>query len=197
MSGAPRPRSESANDALRRTRLRPERPWREHKRLYRDLFADPAVAAPLWPGELGGVRSARQAADILSADIAHWEDTTFGPWVFFEAGTGVFIGRGGLRRCRIAGRRSVEVLYAVRSDAWGDGYATEMATLAIAQARRLGLQEVVGFTATTNHASQRVLRKVGIELDDTFQYAGVPHLLGRLAIMSANPAPRSRGDRLA
>jgi len=166
-----------------RLRLRPERPWREHECLYSDLFADPAVARMLWPDALGGTRSAEQSLQILSEDIAHWRQERFGPWVFFEAGSGVFIGRGGLRRTRVAGIDCVEVLYAVRSDAWGQGYATEIATLAVAHARRLGLTDVVGYTLAVNKASRRVLEKSGMRFDkhEMFEYAGLPHYLGRLA----------------
>lgn len=165
-----------------RLRLRPQRPWREHERLYCDLFGDPAVATTLWPGALGGARSMEQSADILDADISHWRETQFGPWVFFEASTGVFIGRGGLRHTTVAGRECVEVLYAVRADAWGRGYATEMAMVAVAQARRLELNDIVGFTTTTNQASRRVLEKAGMQFDERemFEYAGMTHWLGRL-----------------
>lgn len=166
-------------------RLRPERPWREHERLYRDLFAEPAVAATLWPGPRGGVRSARQSAEILAADIDHWQQALFGPWVFFETTSGVFIGRGGLRRCRLDGGDAVELLYAVRPDAWGAGYATEIAAFSIAHARRIGLTAIVGFTATTNLASRRVLEKTGVRLTDTFEHAGIAHLVGRMEIAGA------------
>src|SRR5262249_61980359 len=118
-------------------RLRPERPWREPAPLYRDLFADPAVAAALWPGAGRGPRSIRQALSILAEDIAHWQRESFGPWVFFEAASGLFVGRGGLRRATVAGIGCVEVLYAVRSDAWGEGDASEMAAGAGAYAPRL------------------------------------------------------------
>jgi ribosomal-protein-alanine N-acetyltransferase len=160
-------------------RLRPERPWQEHASLYRDLFADPAVAAALWPGGLRGLGSGRRAADLLAGDLAHWQRESFGPWVFFELATGAFVGRGGLLRSKVAGAQRVEVLYAVRRDAWGNGYATEMATLAVAHARRLGLGEVVGFTATTNAASRRVLEKAGMQFLAIFERAGLPHWLGR------------------
>ncbi len=160
-------------------RLRPERPWQEHAGLYRDLFADPAVAATLWPGPHGGPRSARQASAILATDLLHWQHEGFGPWLFFETATGVFVGRCGLRRTTVLGRKSVELLYAVRSDSWGEGHATEMACAAMAHARRLGLAEVVGFTATTNRASRRVLEKVGMRFETVFEHAGLPHWLGR------------------
>ena len=164
-----------------RLRLRPERPWREHERLYVNLFTDPAVAATLWPGALGGPRTPAQAIEMLNEDIAHWRDRRFGPWVFFESSTGVFVGRGGLRATTLAEQECVEVLYAVREDAWGQGYATEIALTAIAHARRMGLREVVGLTATTNLASRRVLEKSGMRIDDyQFEHVGIHHWLGRL-----------------
>jgi RimJ/RimL family protein N-acetyltransferase len=165
--------------SAQRMRLRAERPWQEHAGLYIDLFADPAVAATLWPGPLGGPRSDRQASAILATDLLHWQREAFGPWLFVEMSTGVFVGRGGLRRATVLGRRTVELLYAVRSDSWGEGYATEMATVAMAHARRLGLAEVVGFAATTNGASRRVLEKAGMRFETIFEHAGLPHWLGR------------------
>ena len=164
-----------------RLRLRSERPWREHERLYTDLFADPAVAAALWPGALGDPRTAEQAREMLNEDIAHWREERFGPWVFFEASTGLFVGRGGLRRTRLADEECVELLYALRPDVWGRGYATEIACVSVAHARELGLRDVVGFTATANVASRRVLEKAGMRFErSTFEHADLPHLLGRL-----------------
>jgi RimJ/RimL family protein N-acetyltransferase len=162
------------------SRLRPERPWQEHAILYRDLFADPPVAAALWPRATGGPDSDRRALELLAGDIRHWAERSFGPWVFFEGDTGMFVGRGGLRAASVDGEECVEVLYAVRSDAWGRGYATEMATLAVTYARRLHLSEVVGFTAVSNGASRHVLEKVGMRVESTFERGGVEHWLGRL-----------------
>jgi [ribosomal protein S5]-alanine N-acetyltransferase len=117
---------------------------------------------------------------MLAADIVHWQERSFGPWVFFETATGMFVGRGGLRVSTVMGGECVEVLYAVRSDAWGKGYATEMASLAVTHARRLRLADVMGFAAIRNGASQRVLEKAGIRFDTIFERAGLPHWLGRL-----------------
>lgn len=162
-----------------RVRLRPERPWKEHLGLYRGLFAAPAVAEALWPNAHERPPADRRAAEILARDLAHWQRESFGPWVFFETASGSFVGRGGLRRTTLAGRDTVELLYAVHPQHWGSGYATEMATLAIAQARRLGLGEVVGFAAITNGASRRVLEKAGLHFEAFFQHAGLSHWLGR------------------
>jgi RimJ/RimL family protein N-acetyltransferase len=163
--------------------LRNERPWLEHLALYRDLFSDPAVALVLWPGALGGQRTEDQIAEILSSDIRQWQVLGFGPWVFFERETGMFVGRGGLRRSTIAGRERVEVLYALRPDAWGRGYATEIALLAIGEGRRLGLAEIHGLVAPHNLASRRVLEKAGIRFEATVEHGGLPHLLGRVRAM--------------
>jgi ribosomal-protein-alanine N-acetyltransferase len=169
---------------VRAARLRPERPWQEHERLYRDLFADPAVAAALWPRERAEAAAAeRRAHEILAADIRHWQERSYGPWIFFEIATGMFVGRGGLRRSTIAGSECVEVLYALRRDAWGRGYATDIAVLAVEHARRVGIAEVVGLAATSNRASQRVLEKTGMRLEERVEHAGVPHVLGRLRVV--------------
>jgi [ribosomal protein S5]-alanine N-acetyltransferase len=58
----------------------------------------------------------------------------------------------------VGGRPSVEVSYAVRRD------------------------EVVGFTMTTNIASQRVLEKAGLSFERVLKHAGLPHWFGRLTL---------------
>jgi RimJ/RimL family protein N-acetyltransferase len=163
-------------------RLRRERPWQEHARLYRDLFADPAVATVLWPRE-PRERADERALEVLRRDIEHWQSRSFGPWVFFELDTGVFVGRGGLRSSVIAGNDCVEVLYALRPDVWGRGYATEIALVSVQYARELGIREVVGLAATGNRASRRVLEKAGLPPREDVEHAGLPHVLGRLRTM--------------
>jgi [ribosomal protein S5]-alanine N-acetyltransferase len=167
----------------RALRLRPERPWQEHARLYEDLFCDPAVSAALWPGQPAGEAARRRAAGVLASDIEHWQQRSFGPWVFFEIATGMFVGRGGLRNSTVVGTECVEVVCAVRPDAWGQGYATDMAALAVDHARHLRLTEVVGLTATGNLASRRVLEKAGMRLVERVEHAGLPHVLGRLRMV--------------
>ena len=161
-------------------RLRWERPWQEHLPLYRALFADPAVARALWPaGSTRGALEGRGEA-VLAADIRHWHERSFGAWAFFSAQTGLFVGRGGLTTTTVAGRECVEIAYAVRPEEWGQGFATEMATIAVSHARGLGLSEVVGLSATRNRASRRVLEKCGMRYERTVQRAGIAHWLGGL-----------------
>jgi [ribosomal protein S5]-alanine N-acetyltransferase len=171
-----------ASDSVETPRLRGERPRDEFMGLYAELMGEPEVAATLWPAHLGGPRTPEQAAAFLAADIRHWDEAGFGPWAFFETGSGQFVGRGGLERTDVGGRSSVEVSYALRRDAWGRGYATEMALGAVERARALDLPDLVGFTLTTNVASQRVLEKAGIPFERVLEHAGLPHWFGRLAL---------------
>jgi RimJ/RimL family protein N-acetyltransferase len=161
-------------------RLRGERPRPEHAAHYAELFGSDAVAATLWPAPHGGARSPEQARELLAADIEHWDAYGFGPWVLFEAATGRFAGHAGLKCSSVGDGAGVEVLYAIHPDLWGSGYATEIARAAVARARDLALTDVVGFTLTTNIASQRVLEKAGLRFERTLEHALLPHWFGRL-----------------
>jgi [ribosomal protein S5]-alanine N-acetyltransferase len=166
--------------------------------LYRDLFEDPAVAARLRPGAGAGPGARQTPAQILAGDVQHWQQQAFGPWIFSEAVTGVFVGRGGLRRTTVLGDDTVELLYALRPDSWEKGYATEIAMIAMVHARRLGLEQVVGFTAVGNRASRRVLEQAGFHFEAIFQHAGLPHWLGRATLESVRAGASQRAtDRLA
>ena len=143
-------------------RLTVERVRPEDLDVLAQLLADPAVAATLWPAHLGGPRSRDQTAELLAHDVEHWEQHGFGAWILLTKRSGELVGRGGLERTTVGGRGSVEVFYAVASGLWRRGYATEMADAAVDAAKRLALPEIVGFTLTTNHASQRVLAKIGL-----------------------------------
>lgn len=153
------------------------------------LFGDELVAGYLWPGALGGARTAAQAGEMLAGDIEHWQRESFGPWLFFEGSTGLFVGRGGLRRTTVEGEDCVEVLYAVRSDMWGHGYGSEIAAFALLRARGMGLREVVGFATVANVPSQRVMEGVGMRFERVFERAGLPHRLARVSFQSAFPRP--------
>jgi RimJ/RimL family protein N-acetyltransferase len=104
--------------------------------------------------------------------------------VFFESASRSFVGRGGLRCAEISGQPTVEVTLALLPEAWGQGYATEMATKAVEAARALGLAEVCGLALPNHLASQRVLEKAGLGHEQDVQHAGLRHWFGRLALAS-------------
>lgn len=129
----------------------------------------------------GGMLDADETRHYLEGNLAHWRDRGFGLWVFRRRADDKVVGRAGLKRATILGNSEVELAYALRSDCWNAGYATEMATAVLDWGFAEGsLGEVICYTATTNGASRRVMTKLGFQYERVFTHAGLPHLLCRL-----------------
>ena len=83
---------------------------------------------------------------------------------------------------------AIEVGWRLRTDAWGQGYATEGAQLALVHAfDTLNRAEIVSFTAEGNLPSRRVMTRLGMRPDGGFEHPGLPqghplrpHVLYRL-----------------
>jgi ribosomal-protein-alanine N-acetyltransferase len=137
---------------------------------------------------LGGRRSEERTKQFLRTNLGHWDDHGFGLWVFRAASTRTFVGRGGLRHVRIGGADEVELAYAVMPELWGRGLATEMARAVLKIGfEQLALAQLVAFTITTNHASRRVMDKVGFTFERELVHAGLPHVLYRIARGTSSP----------
>lgn len=174
-----------ALDTVETARLRGERPHPAHAAMYAELLGNAAVAAWLFPPPFGsGPRTREQAVEWLADDLDHWDRVGFGVWVFFESESESFVGRGGLRHIEICGRPTVEVTLALLPEAWGQGYATEIATKAVEAARALGLAEVCALALPAHLASQRVLEKAGLRHEQDVEHAGLRHWFGCLALAS-------------
>src|SRR5919198_765119 len=121
------------------------------------IVQDPRVAAVLWPGALGGVRTERQTRERLYDYVRHWDRHGFGPWLFFDRETDEPVAQAGLRRIVVVEREEVELLYAVASARWGEGLATEIARECVRVGfENVGLDQIAAFTLTSNYASRRV-----------------------------------------
>jgi ribosomal-protein-alanine N-acetyltransferase len=74
-------------------------------------------------------------------------------------------------------RDGVEVGWRIQSQHWGQGYATEAAQASLADGfDRVGLDEVISFTAASNLASRRVMEKLGMrrDPDGDFEHPSLP-----------------------
>ena len=141
-----------------------------------ELHRDPAVMATL-----GGVRSDERTRAYLAENLAHWDEHGFGLWIFRERATNAFVGRGGLRHVVLESQSEVEVTYALAREAWGKGFATEIAIAALDVAfRQLGLQDLVAFATPENVASRRVMEKVGFRYERDIVHHGERCVLYRL-----------------
>ena len=142
---------------------------------------------------LAGVRSEEETAEFLRAQLAHWERHGFGWWTLREAGSGSFVGRGGLRRVTVEEREEVEVGYALLPEFWGRGLATELAEESARVAFEvLDLPDIVSFTLPTNRASRRVMEKAGLRYERDIVHADLPHVLYRLSASTWRPRDPSR-----
>jgi RimJ/RimL family protein N-acetyltransferase len=84
----------------------------------------------------------------------------------------------------------VEIVWTLAEAYWRQGYATEAARAALADGfGRLGLSEIVAFTAAVNTPSRGVMTKLGMRRDpsEDFQHTRIPpahelapHVLYRL-----------------
>lgn len=140
------------------------------------MHLDPRVMATL-----GGVRSPEETREWLAQKQEHWRQHGFGLWLARDRQTGQFAGRGGLQHVEIDGRDEIEVGYCFLAEYWGRGLATELARESIRVAFAvLNLPEIVCFTLTTNHASQRVMEKAGFRYERDLVYKDLPHVFYRL-----------------
>ncbi len=86
---------------------------------------------------------------------------------------------------------AIEIGWRLAKQFWGHGYATEAARASVADGfERVGLEEIVSFTATTNQPSQRLMERIGMQHDpaDDFDHPALEpghrlerHVLYRLS----------------
>jgi RimJ/RimL family protein N-acetyltransferase len=133
------------------------------------LFSDPDVIR--YVGDRG-LRSLEDAERyLLSGPIASYERRGFGLWRVELATTGEPCGIAGLvQRDYLPGPDlGFAFLPAYRSR----GYATEAATAVLSYAQEvLGISRVLAITTPDNEVSQRILRRLGFEMQKTIRVSG-------------------------
>jgi hypothetical protein len=86
-----------------------------------------------------------------------------------------------LKTYRIDGKDVIGLAYAVLSEFWNQGYATEMAQAGVQVGfEQLGFTEICSWTLPVNLASQRVMEKLGFRYEREFEFAGLKHRFFRL-----------------
>jgi len=108
----------------------------------------------------------------LQGWIQHWQDQGFGYWVVCDrAQPERVLGFGGVMHSRFGERSGLNLYFRFAVEAWGQGYASEMADAALHLAfRMLGKEQVIGLVRPDNLPSRRALERLGLtrdgELDD-------------------------------
>ena len=154
------------------------RAWREEDQ---PAFADERVME-YFPATL----TAEESADLLDRIRDEFSTEGFGPYAVERLSDGELLGFTGLHRVTFSGglEGQVEILWRLRHDAWGQGYATEAARACIAHAAKLGIPELVAFTFVGNGRSRRVMQKLGMTCVGEFDHPALPegHPLRRHAL---------------
>jgi RimJ/RimL family protein N-acetyltransferase len=157
-------------DGLRTPRLHLRR-WRAEDRApFGALNSDPEVMRH-FPATLSRAES-DAFVDRIEAGFA---ESGYGLWAIEVVATGEFIGFTGLSNPRFTApfMPAVEIGWRLARPAWGHGYATEAARAAMADGfARVGLIEIVSFTAVGNEPSRAVMRRIGMthRVDDDFDH---------------------------
>jgi RimJ/RimL family protein N-acetyltransferase len=149
------------------------------------LNADPAVMEFL-PGPL----TREQAASMIARMQSAIDQRGWGLWAVDVDGR--CIGFTGITCPRFEAHFTpcVEIGWRLARGAWGHGYATEAARLALDYGFEvLGLPEIVAFTTEANRRSRRVMDRLAMQrrADDDFDHPSLPghplqrHVLYRLS----------------
>ena len=155
------------------------------------LNADPRVMEH-YPATLTRAESDAFVRDRALPAFAH---RGFGPWAVEVPGVAPFIGYVGLLAPTFEARFTpcVEIGWRLAFPAWGHGYATEAARVAVAFGfREGGLDEIVSFAVPANRRSIAVMQRLGMSYDGEFEHPRLPlghrlrtHVLYRLSRLDA------------
>ena len=135
---------------------------------YAHMLADPLVARYLSHGQ---PLSPSEAWRHMAMLLGHWQLFGFGPWAVEERETGKLVGRIG--PYFPAGWPGLELIWTIRRQSWGQGYATEGARAALAYVfKEMKRDRVISLIRPQNTASIRVAEKLGQVLQERLEFYG-------------------------
>ena len=146
------------------------RPFEERDRpAMRAFWADPEMTT-----YLGGARDAEGADAVIARHEGYREaDGGLGFWVTVRRGDQRIVGYCGLKPGAEAtpAEGELEIGWSLAPEVWGGGYATEaaVAILAWGWAHRAA-PRIVAITAQDNHASRRVMDRIGMRYCADFRH---------------------------
>jgi len=156
------------------------RAWREGDiELAMSLWGDPEVVALI---DSRGRLTRAQVRERLRREIENERAHGIQYWPFFLLASGAFVGCAGLKPYEPEPGRFEMGFHLCRAH-WGLGYATEAAEAVVRHAfGDLGLTSLLSGHNPANHASRRVLEKLGFNWlrDELFEGTGLVHPLYEL-----------------
>ena len=139
---------------------------------YAALYADPEVMRFIGGETWDRARAWRHMAFA----VGHWQLQGAGIWVTEEQATGAFVGMIGF--WEPATWPGFELSGHIARHFWGQGYASEGARAAMAYAFDvLGRERLISLVNPANHASIRVVERIGERLEGRIDHLGRQMLL--------------------
>ena len=197
-----------APDTIRTERLVGRRPTPADEPLFLAFHRDPRVVAWLGGGDQDVTE--QENREWLDDKLRHWELHGFGLYALFAAGgpgadapladgqapaaglpaaDGRLIGRAGIQQVDpdvgevVGDPHAIELMYALAFDAWGRGYASEVARRLLEVARDdLRRAEIVADTVPHNVRSRRVMEALGFVYEREFWHDDHTMVLYRRAL---------------
>lgn len=146
--------------------------------LYQALQADPEVAKTTSDGVLPEEKIRAEFNRILADQLRNG----FTQWAVFRKEDGAFIGRAGFDdrdylQFNTTGKPAYELRYALLSNFWGKGYATEVSTVLMDWAgMHLNVPLIIAGCNPTYDAAVKLLKKLGFDAHHEVPYKNQPVL---------------------
>lgn len=128
-----------------------------------EIHADP-ITHRFNPG--GPLRSPEAAEALWQSWAAHWQAQGYGYWaIASREQPEQLLGFGGIMAKPIEGQTGLNLYFRFRPQAWGQGYASEMALAALALAfEQLYAPAVLAVVRPANMPSRKTLERIGLRL---------------------------------
>lgn len=126
-----------------------------------DLWCDPDVTK-----HLGGPRDRTKLETIFEENVKNPFAEHYSLWPVVEKHSNEVIGDCGLLEKEVEGKNEIEVIYILKTSAWGKGYATEIGHAIKEYAfEELKLGRLIALIEPENKASERVALKIGMKFE--------------------------------
>ena len=128
-------------------RLIAHRPTQNDLAFFRTIHTDIGTMATLSVD--GSIVDEETSQKILAQHITHWDDHSFGVWLFEQSSDQQAIGYCGLRNCGSLDPPEIELFFGVRSQFFNNGFGTEMVRAVVSTGiKDLNFKRIAVFTWT-------------------------------------------------